>query len=99
MVTELERIAMRLQCGNAGKETPRNPFAMVRFGNHNRIRDASLIGSRFGATAKGKKVLRAILHNARKRKVISGIRTPIYSCPVSAAVRSQDGQAHVRPPV
>lgn len=95
MVTELERIAMRRQCGNSGKETPRNPYAMVRFGNHNRIRDASLIGSRFGETAKGKKILRAILHNARKRVVVTGIRTPIHSCPVTTAVRAQWA---IRPP-
>ena len=36
-VTELQRIAMRLQCGNAGKETPGEPRHMLWFGNSYKI--------------------------------------------------------------
>lgn len=36
-VTELQRVAMRRQCGNRGQETPGTPREMLWFGNGHKV--------------------------------------------------------------
>lgn len=62
MYTHLEMEAMRRQCGNAGRETPGNPRAMIRFGNHRRVKGLHK-DTGLGRTKAGRNTLRGLIHS------------------------------------
>lgn len=66
MITPLEMVAMRRQCGNSGHETPGNPRAMLRFGNHRKIKGLHK-DTGLGLTKAGRNTLRGLIHSQKSR--------------------------------